>query len=208
MNWQALVTTLGSVGIGVAALAWLVRALVQHWLSRGLDRFKEQLRSDHQHALEKLRADLQRVTFEHQTRFSQLHLKRAEVIAELYEKLIDAERLNRRLALTFSEVGTKEAAHDYFEASTATREFLNFYKRNEIYFDDTLCSKLGEFHGQLQGVLFTWLPYFGPFSEDTEPSKEFVDETSKIMDKAPQIRNQIKASFRDILGGVAREREL
>jgi hypothetical protein len=76
MDW---LTLLQNVGLGAALLgfaAWLCREIVLHAMDRDIERFK---------------ADLQRAAFEHQVRFSTLHEKQAEVVAETYARLVKVQ---------------------------------------------------------------------------------------------------------------------
>jgi hypothetical protein len=72
MNWDAVVSVLGAIGIGAAALAWLTKKLVSQLLDRDLEKFKGNLQLEAQKQV---------------IEFGALHARRAELIAQLYEKI-------------------------------------------------------------------------------------------------------------------------
>ncbi len=91
INWQEIITTLGvttSVGVPLlGAAAWLIKTVLNQGLARDAEVFRTQLRADADKEIERLKNSLQMVAVEHQVRFSKLHEKRAEIMAELYKRL-------------------------------------------------------------------------------------------------------------------------
>lgn len=86
MTWMHL-----ALSILVAANAlwtWWIKTRTAHEL--------EKLRQEHSHALEMLRAkhehSLAKLALEHQIRFSTLHQRRFDVVADLYASLVRADR--------------------------------------------------------------------------------------------------------------------
>src|SRR5260370_36481854 len=96
INWQVLLTTLGGGTAVLAAAAWLIRTALNHALTRDAEAFKARLKADADIETEKLKSSLQMVAFEHQIRFSNLHAKRAKVIAEIYFQMVDVEQHGKR----------------------------------------------------------------------------------------------------------------
>lgn len=91
----------------VAGAAWLIKAVItdrlkanadaeierlKNQLMRDTKLFETQLKSTSDAEIERLKSALQAVAVEHQIWFSKLHEKRAEVIADLYKKLVAVER--------------------------------------------------------------------------------------------------------------------
>src|SRR5690606_27647479 len=88
--WQTIVLALGGNLALVAVLGWLSKSLISQLLAKDIESFKIALKSESESASEKLRHELEKAMIEHQVRFSKLHEKRAEVIAELYSLLVQA----------------------------------------------------------------------------------------------------------------------
>jgi len=72
----------GTVILGVAA--WLIKTALTSKLTQETEAFKARLKADGDAEIEKLKHSLEKVAVEHQVRFSKLHEKRAEIIADLY----------------------------------------------------------------------------------------------------------------------------
>jgi hypothetical protein len=92
INWQEIFTTVGSTAVTVAAATFLTKSVINHLFTRDVEKFKAGLKADADIEIEKLKHSLEKIAVEHQVRFSKLHEKRAEVIADLYARLVDAER--------------------------------------------------------------------------------------------------------------------
>ncbi len=92
INLQDLLTAVGGVTGISFAVAFLMKSVINHALTRDAEKFKAQLKADADLEIEKLRSSLQMVAIEHQVRFSSLHAERAKIIAELHGRLVDAER--------------------------------------------------------------------------------------------------------------------
>jgi hypothetical protein len=87
INWQEIFTTVGSTAVIVSAFTFLTKSVINHLLTRDVEKFKAGLKADADIEIEKLKHSLEKVAVEHQVRFSKLHSERAEVIAELYKSL-------------------------------------------------------------------------------------------------------------------------
>jgi hypothetical protein len=98
MNWTTLLTTLLTSTVLLGIVGWLIRSLFGHLLSKDIEKFK---------------ARLEVASIEHQIRFTRLHEKQANVIAEIYAKLLPAkfcfDSLRRSDAQDFTEADRKLA---------------------------------------------------------------------------------------------------
>lgn len=79
----------GGSGILLAAVAWLIRSALSHAVARDLEAFKANLQTASTMGAERLRHELHLVAADVEKRTGLLNEKRAEVIAELYKRLID-----------------------------------------------------------------------------------------------------------------------
>ncbi len=75
-------------GLGALAL-WFIKKLISEALARDTEKYKGDLKAASDMQLEQLKSKLQLNAVEHQVRFSNLHEKRAEVIAEVYTLLYE-----------------------------------------------------------------------------------------------------------------------
>src|SRR5467141_2683830 len=79
--------TLGGTAVAIAAVAWLARSIVIHWLSKSVETYKAQLKAESDVALEQLRAKLQIMAARRNVEYSRIHEKRLEIISELVGKI-------------------------------------------------------------------------------------------------------------------------
>src|SRR5690348_4818311 len=88
-NWQEVITSLGSSGLLLAGGVYLFKTSMSQWMARDVERFKSQLKSDADAEIERLKHSLVMTASDHQVRFAKLHERRAEVIADVYQRLVD-----------------------------------------------------------------------------------------------------------------------
>jgi Co/Zn/Cd efflux system component len=91
INWTDVLTTVGGGGAVLAAAAYLIKTALTHSLTRDAEKFRVQLTADANTQIENLKSTLEMAALEHQVRFSNLHAKRAEVIATIYKKAFEVE---------------------------------------------------------------------------------------------------------------------
>jgi hypothetical protein len=103
MDWTSVVSVFGGSVAFFGAAAWLIRSLIQHFLSKDLEKFRLELTIQHDIALERAKSDLQRLFREHEIRFSHLHEKRAEIIAELYQLTVETNDAAEACIQAFKE---------------------------------------------------------------------------------------------------------
>ena len=89
MTWRDLALNAAVQAAPLAALAFLARSIVLHWLSKDVELFKTRLAAESQRAVESLRAELTRESIEHRVRFEALHASQVAAIEALYGKLVD-----------------------------------------------------------------------------------------------------------------------
>ncbi len=102
VNWQDVIvtvfTTIGGGAVLLGAAAYLMRAALAQRLLLDAEGFKSQLKASADAEIERLKIALQMRALEHEVRFSKLHEKRAEVIAELYGRLVEISMLAHQYA--------------------------------------------------------------------------------------------------------------
>ncbi len=89
-NWQEFLATIGGQAALLGIVGYLIKKLVSSRLEREADAFKTELKRNSDIEIERLKSSLQMSANEHQIRFSKLHEKRAQVLADLYKLLVKA----------------------------------------------------------------------------------------------------------------------
>ena len=117
---------------------------VKSALTRDLKAFEMQLKSNADVEIERLKSALQAAAIEHQIRFSKLHEKRAEVIADLYKLVVEAEREGLHY---IHQLGKMQQGHQGQEplAVKKLRDFDGFVDLHRVYLPQSICELLGEF---------------------------------------------------------------
>lgn len=194
MDWNTFVTTLTVSGFVSGAFVFLAKSLSKHFLSMDLERFKSGLKATNEKELERLRADLRIAAFQHETTFAKLHERRAEVISELYVKLVKVHEATIELVLPFPAENTLERKRHETATTEAAMEFSQYFNRHRIYFDQNLCTQLQNFDRDIQSALIAHL-----HPSDATVGK-WVEPWECLEQKIPALRANIENRFRQLLG--------
>jgi len=178
MNITNIIESLGAIGIGAAVIAYIVRKLFTQLLDRDLEKFKSELRT---------------TAFEREVRFSKLHERRAEVIAELYKLLVKTHAAFESLIKPFHFSNEPKQSESIEIAKKCGETFINYYTENKIYFNSTICKEIDDFNSNL---IDAWTKYLTINSDgyriDQEGIKQWRDSWNTIREKVPIIRSRIE----------------
>ena len=145
---------------------------------------------------------MQKLAFEHQFRFSKLHEKRAEVMAELYRLLVVTEKDCQRFTLdvVLSNEDQQHIEELLRAAAKSADKLKSYFGVNQIYFDESLCVVLKSFVDES----FKVAVYYYESSEkisarEKDALKNFWD---KSMNEIPLIKREIENNFRMLMGNM------
>jgi len=206
INWQEIFTTVGSTAVIVSAFTFLTKSVINHLLTRDVEKFKARLQADAGIEIEKLKNSLQMVAVEHQVRFSKLHEKRAEVIADLYTRLVDAERTGDH----FVKVGVWDDDKRREAYATTEQSLVDLYffvEKNRIYLPESVCDLLTNFVLAVRSNAISM--HFYAHIEPTTINQTLIEERAKVLKQVlesvqgqiPAARKALESEFRTILGG-------
>lgn len=173
---------IGSYAIIVGAMTWLLKVII----TRHIEHFYNKKAGDY-------KIEVNKYLFEHETRFSQLHEKRAEVIAEMYRLMIVAEG---RLKTVVSPAGyegqapLKERAQKVWEAIF---DFNKYFLEHEIYFNAEICLHIKNFLKEMKFLTVR----SNRFEEDI---KVWTEAEEKFSLELQLLKQKITEEFRKILG--------
>jgi len=143
--FEAIVLSLGGNAVLLAVLGWLARSLLGQLVAKDLERFKTQLASASNAAAEQLKHELQLVAQEHQILVSKLHEKRAQVVAETYGLLVEAQWAAQDFISPMEWAGEPTKKEKYGPAMNKAAEFYRYFDKNRIYLPTELCANLEGF---------------------------------------------------------------
>jgi hypothetical protein len=197
MDWTIIISSIGGSAVLFGTMAFLTRSIVVHFLDKDVERFKNAL---------------QLKAIEHQVRFNSLHAKRAEIIAEFYEKMVVISTvvagLKNKEKKSFSE--TDKVIGD--KAMSVCLDAWQFFKRNELFFDDELCAKIEKLYvlafGEARmfaGIVSIWEEFRDKIQKRSPEAGQIFEEgmasaSSKLESEIPELLKELKKRFRDILG--------
>lgn len=194
IDWQAVLTTLGSTAVIVGGLAWVAKKATETWLERNLENHKRELERVAQRELEHLRLDLRL----QEARQSRLLARQAAVIAGVYARL---ERLHSALVtlatpLQHSEENINELR---LGAVNAFNEFGAYYLRRGIWLDEETCNAINELHAELTKLLHKF--YYNADARGMPADRKlWIESFNKVKEDIPIARGLLDKRFRQLLG--------
>lgn len=187
---SALITS----GVLIPTVAWLTRSIIIHSLNKDVESYKLQLNL---------------IAQEHHVKFSKLHEKQAEVISELYRRLlvvkagIDLARKSNETSFTEKDrLISKKIGDQCIQA-------LLFFQENSLYFPDELHEKLLNFGTKTFGFSALYQSFSDMVDEVTENKPEWKKEAvekamvggwKEIGNSIVGLLDDLKKEFQNILG--------
>lgn len=147
--WTIL-TAISASAVSLAVVAWLVRSIITHWLSKDIEVFKATLQHAKNSEIEKLRAELGRMTLEHQVKFSQLHTKVFDTIAHLYKLIAKTQRAMASFLTPVVTASTPPERERGQAAVDSWHALVIFFREHEIYFDKETCAMMEHYLQELK----------------------------------------------------------
>ncbi len=189
--WQALLVAFGGNAALLLVIAFLGRSVISNFLTKDIEKFK---------------GDLQVAAIEHEIRFSKLHEKRAEVLADLYKLLVVAAWETESFASPIEWAGEPDKKQKYQKAMNAISEYFRFFDQHRIYLPEELCASLEALALKLRSPTVA----FGVYLNFEYPNERTTDEKFKAWSAAwdsvqkdiPQLRSALEAEFRKLLGAT------
>lgn len=207
---SAAVSSLLAAGIIWLSKTWISERLknaIKHEYDEKLETHKAQLRAQSDIETERLRSQLNITALEHQVRFSGLHNKRAEVIAELYGLLVQAYWDTSSFVSLVEWSGEPDKKAKYVTAMNAIADFFRFFDKNRIYLPEALCAQLEAFVQAMRHKAIGFGVYVR-HDDDALPPESFekkhnawVAAWEYFEKEVPVARASLERELRNILGG-------
>lgn len=204
--WQLILVAFGGNALLLLVLGWLARSLGSQFLAKDLEKFKSELAAASSATTEHLKHELQRAALEHQVRFSKLHERRAEVIAQLYGLLVEAHWASQSFISPAEFSGEPSKQEKYAEAMNKAAEFYRFFDKNRIWLPEGLCKQLEQFLRNMRskviefGVHVTHDTGHGPPHFTKEKMDVWIKAHEYFEKEVPGARAALEAELRGILG--------
>lgn len=202
---EDVIKFLGGSALLLAAAAWLVRSLFSHLLSKDVEAYKAQIQSQSAMSLERLRHDLRLVAAQHEKQVHILQERRAEVIAELYSKLIAFLSAAESFASQVEWSGEPSKEEKAKSLGQKAGDFREYFLRHKIYFTEEVSSKVESLWQEVHQASMKFrvrLAYAkeGGSGAALEKHKAWDEAWNVMKDKVPSLEKAVQAEFRNLLG--------
>jgi hypothetical protein len=188
----------------ISAVAWLARNIISQYLSKDIEKYKSDLKHESDLKIEELRTSLKITAFEHEIRFSRLHDKRAFVIAEMHEKLVEAKVAATNYISFVDLPGEPNKKEKLQIASTKFMEFYQYFEKQKLYLSKPLCGEIIKFAEklwQLSHKLSLTMPDLGFAQQpDGEYKDVWMEAWGSVSHDVPRALESLEDEFRILLG--------
>ncbi len=205
LDLNVLVKSLFSSLTILALLGYLGREVINIFVGKNLELFKQKLSQDLEIYKQKLNQEIENVkskltmmTTEHQVKFSRLHQERAELIKQLYSAITQYESY-----LSLAIMNSHEF-HDQAEAwkgrlAESIPSILTVYNYNKIYFSKTMCGELDYFLKTAEGITNKIMT--ADRSLSTKDAQRLREELMELVDiSILPLKADLERDFRVLLG--------
>lgn len=185
--WQQLIALILTPTLIIGAVAWIIRYLLNQGFKRDIEKFK---------------AELQHESFEKRQKFSLIHQKRAEIIAEFYSKLANAKILISDLVAPFQR-GGQSLSEKSQRVSDAYNETVHFFFQNKLFLPKSTAEKSEEVLEKLRHTLIDFeTAQMGNDEYKPDDTGLWVQAHKSIKDEIPPILDELETEFKNILGVI------
>lgn len=202
MSASEFLVVLASVfGGSVAALglvAFLGRSLIAQLLAKELERHKAELSARAEAEITRLKHEFSVSELEHQTRFTRLHERRADVIAAVYQQL-DALARYYGFWTTSPLRDQQDPEQEASQALALVRALEEAYYPNAVWLDRATCNALNQ-------LLVEYHTLWRRFSRDVagkpweQVKAEWERLARRLRDPIAKQQTRLEDEFRDLLG--------
>lgn len=202
MDTKSLLESILTFTIGTASVSTVIIAISKRvfdkWLQARLTKYDYELKIKlEEHKLEK-----QKINEENKIRFTKLHEERAEVIKNLYSKLVDMSIYLKLYVLDFKNGNYYGAMFedDRKNLKKSASDFIKYANKNRIFFDEKIIFYLDEIEAIIMTILDSYEKEFEDGS-DFKSSSEWNEITMKMVnEEIPEFKHELELKFRNILG--------
>jgi len=136
----------------------------------------------------------EKLEFQYKTTFKTLHEKRAEVIAELYGKMIDTKSAIRKFSFTLLKKSENNQSGD--NAMSKLTELALYFEKNKIYLSLETCNSVTKLM-DINGIIWVDIYSPNPFKENQDSFVNILKRIDNDLDSSLKI---VETEFRKLLG--------
>ncbi len=191
----------GGSAVLFAVIAWFVKTLVTHFLSRDIEKLKSALALEVQKTNDKIQKETQINILEHQIRFNKLHERVADVIAEAYAKLYNISKNLNLLIRTDRAVDDPDRKISYKQLNESLNDLKEYYPPRRIYFSKSISIQMDLFIHELEKTIPKFLFMFNEEEyRKLGGAAYFLAEAQNAQKKVGELLINLEINFRETLG--------
>ncbi|CAH1044327.1 hypothetical protein [Halomonas sp. TD01] len=185
--WQQLAGLIVAPTLVVAAVAWILKTVISQGFARDIQHYK---------------SELDRANFEHQQRFSTIHQRQAEVIANLYGKIAKSKSSAADLVGIF-----QQGSQPLTEKKKRTAEIYNdmsaYFYQNRIFLPNDAADKAETLIGTLRDVLIEFdTAQMGNEEYKSDETGLWMQSYKRLREEVPPVLNELGSEFKKLLGVI------
>jgi hypothetical protein len=209
---DTILVAFGGNAVLLVVLGFLARSMFSQLLAKDLKQFETKLSQASATAAEELKHRLSLFAHEHNVRFSRLHEKQAQVLEEIYARLLDFEDASEAMTLATNSTPENLLEFALRRAEDAGRELAQYIRKHEIYLPSEVSAQLQALLGRVTSLLSSCsvnllskkLAINGKPELFPETKEAWVAVHRYLEHEAPEVRHALEADFRKRLGAEAR----
>ena len=204
-----IITSAAVSALLTAALVWLAKSVISERLKNAikseydqkLETHKAELKSTSDVAIEKLKSQLSVIAAQGNFKFTKLHEKRAESIAEIYALLADFYFALSEYTKVFEPAGGTPREERRDIAVKANISFIELYRKKKIFLPKSAAEKIDDFNHQL---IFIYNQFFYGVDMTQMASGDFANKWIVVNEKMSKTikpaLEELEHDFRVLLG--------
>ncbi len=200
---EIILASIGGTAALVTALGFLAKSIVVHLLSRDIEKFKIELKSEKDAEIQRLSFQLKTLTEDHQIRYERLHQRRDEAIAGLYSRIVEFHRALQTYlghAVILGKERSEPSKRRLWAAVDGLKEYAEI---NRIYFRAGLANhvdKLTDAADKPTSLLMAVIDSESVSLDSNEVFEAWSAANETLSNEGMAIRREIENEFRGLLG--------
>ena len=195
---EEIIKFLGGSALLLAAIAWIIRSLIQHFLSKDIEVFKNNLKAEAEKDLVKLTSSLQLENERLRIKLSALESRRLEVLEELFRLLVELTKYAEMFSWSPVLDDVEELLEDADKYNETHTKFYDFFNSHTIFLPTKLEGKIRNMHNSYSSA---WVAVeSAEKSELPKVIKKLESEMPNIRKATNEIKEEIAKNLRELLG--------
>lgn len=183
--WQQLAGLIVAPSVVVVAVAWILRSVIAQGFTRDIQRYK---------------SELDRANFEYQQRFSTIHQRQAEVIANLYGKIAKSKTLTAD-PVSIVQFGGQSLREKKNRVADVYNDTSSYFYENKLFLPREVAEKAEELIGKLKTILIEFdTAQMGNDEYKPDQTGLWQKAYERLRDEVPLVLEELEIEFKKLLG--------